>query len=224
MILQNKETGLLIDPRTDEFALSPSDVLPGSENWDEALAQHSEIDIIEGYAVVRGLWIKDDGENNAEEFWGELSDAYPRIAKALRRDGRALVYASDWEQIQQLRGFSDGPSYAANALLVCEVVEHANQSDLGRQARINGLPCNSTDAAWIEGWCSVDGPPRIEAIDRTIQYGSCTLVGFFSDNAERALFSFYIDELSFADSELVGLTEDQAHQLRRDRDLAYLRS
>ena len=102
--------------------------------------------------------------------------------------------------------------------------EHANQSDLGRQARINGLPCSSTDAAWIEGWCSVDGPPKIEAIDRTIQYGSCTLVGFFSDNAERALFSYYIDELSFADSELIGLTEDEAHKLFRSRDVAYLRS
>ena len=51
-VLQNKETGELIDPRSEDFALSPNDVLPGCDSWDEALDQHSEIDIVEGYAVV----------------------------------------------------------------------------------------------------------------------------------------------------------------------------
>lgn len=49
--LQNKETGEIIDPRTDEFALSPSD-LGDFDNWDDALAQDSEVDIVEGFDVV----------------------------------------------------------------------------------------------------------------------------------------------------------------------------
>lgn len=102
--------------------------------------------------------------------------------------------------------------------------EHANQSDLGRQASINGLPCSSTDAAWIEGWCSVDGPPQITAIDREIKCGHCTLTGLLNDGSTRKLFSYYIDELSFSDADLIGLTEDEAHKLFRSRDVAYLRS
>ena len=50
--LQNKETGEIIDPRSADFALSPNDVLPGCTDWDEALAQHSEVDLVEGFAVI----------------------------------------------------------------------------------------------------------------------------------------------------------------------------
>jgi hypothetical protein len=37
------------------------------------------------------------------------------------------------------------------------------------------------------------------------------------------LFQYYPDELSFSADEFIGLTEDQAHQLFRDKDIAYLR-
>ena len=67
-------------------------------------------------------------------------------------------------------------------------------------------------------------PPQITAIDREIKCGYCTLTGLLNDGSTRKLFSYYVDELSFADSELIGLTEDQAHQLRHNRDVAYLRS
>lgn len=80
----------------------------------------------------------------------------------------------------------------------------------------------------VEGRCldceAKDRHPIIQGIDRTTKSGSCTLIGYFSDNAERLLFSYYIDEHSFSDAELIGLTEEQAHELFRNRDVAYLRS
>jgi hypothetical protein len=46
----------------------------------------------------------------------------------------------------------------------------------------------------------------------------------FEDGTEKDLFSFYPDELSFRESEFIGLTEEEARKLRHDRDVAYLRS
>ena len=46
----------------------------------------------------------------------------------------------------------------------------------------------------------------------------------FDDGARKALFDFYPDEITFAEGELVGLTELEAHALRRAKDVAYLRS
>lgn len=66
--------------------------------------------------------------------------------------------------------------------------------------------------------------PQITAIDREIKCGSCTLTGLLNDGSTRKLFSYYIDELSFSDADLIGLTEDEAHKLFRSRDVAYLRS
>jgi len=44
------------------------------------------------------------------------------------------------------------------------------------------------------------------------------------DNAEALLFSYFADEIMFSSSELVGLTVDEAEQLRHKKDVAYLRS
>lgn len=66
--------------------------------------------------------------------------------------------------------------------------------------------------------------PKITAIKRESIYGSCTLTATFDDGCEKLLFSYYIDELAFADADLIGLTEDEAHQLRQKRDTEYLRS
>ena len=67
-------------------------------------------------------------------------------------------------------------------------------------------------------------PPRITAIDRVISCGSCALTGLFNDGSTKKLFSYYIDELTICDAHLIGLTEDEAHQLRQSQDSAYLRS
>jgi hypothetical protein len=45
-----------------------------------------------------------------------------------------------------------------------------------------------------------------------------------SDGMEKLLFRYYPDEISFTESELVGLTEEEARLLKFGRDRAYLQS
>lgn len=45
-----------------------------------------------------------------------------------------------------------------------------------------------------------------------------------ADGSKHTLFSYYPDEISFAPGEFVGLTVEQAYELRHKRDVAYLRS
>lgn len=44
------------------------------------------------------------------------------------------------------------------------------------------------------------------------------------ENPERCLFSYFVDEIKFHESELVGKTIGQIMALRHAKDLAYLRS
>jgi len=46
----------------------------------------------------------------------------------------------------------------------------------------------------------------------------------YNDGKEETLFTFYPDELSFSESEFVGLTREQAFSLRHRKDVSYLRS
>jgi hypothetical protein len=46
----------------------------------------------------------------------------------------------------------------------------------------------------------------------------------FDDGTRKELFSFYPDEIVFGEGELVGLTEAEARELYRKKDVAYLRS
>jgi hypothetical protein len=45
-----------------------------------------------------------------------------------------------------------------------------------------------------------------------------------SDGAEKMLFRYYPDEISFNESELVGLTEEEALLLKFGRDRAFIQS
>lgn len=45
-----------------------------------------------------------------------------------------------------------------------------------------------------------------------------------ADGVEQLLFDYYPDELSFSPSNFVGLTLEQAHNLKHKKDVAYLRS
>jgi len=45
----------------------------------------------------------------------------------------------------------------------------------------------------------------------------------FEGGESKELFSFYPDEISFSPDDFIGLTEAEAHQLRHDRDVAFLR-
>ena len=46
----------------------------------------------------------------------------------------------------------------------------------------------------------------------------------FDDGSRKELFSFYPDEIRFDEGELVGLTEAEARNLYRQKDIACLRS
>lgn len=45
-----------------------------------------------------------------------------------------------------------------------------------------------------------------------------------SDGTEKILFTYYPDEISFLESDFIGLTEDEARLLKFGRDRAYLQS
>ena len=49
------------------------------------------------------------------------------------------------------------------------------------------------------------------------------VIATFEDGS-KTLFKFYPDEISFRESEFVGLTEEEAHSLFQQKDTAYLRS
>ena len=46
----------------------------------------------------------------------------------------------------------------------------------------------------------------------------------YDDGTSGLLMTYYPDELSFSEDELIGLTEEQAFKLKHDKDVAYLRS
>ena len=69
-----------------------------------------------------------------------------------------------------------------------------------------------------------DQPAKITSIKRESVYGSCTLFATYDNGMEKLLFSYYLDELAFSDADLIGSTEDEAHKLRHNRDVAYLQS
>lgn len=45
-----------------------------------------------------------------------------------------------------------------------------------------------------------------------------------ADGTEKMLFTYYPDEISFSESDFLGLTEDEARLLKFGRDRAYLQS
>ena len=46
----------------------------------------------------------------------------------------------------------------------------------------------------------------------------------FEDGSEKTLFDFFPDEISFSESEFIGLTEDEARSMKFKKDQAFLAS
>jgi hypothetical protein len=46
----------------------------------------------------------------------------------------------------------------------------------------------------------------------------------YKDGSTEELFSYYPDEIQFCSAEFIGLTREEAIDLRRQKDIAYLRS
>ena len=51
-----------------------------------------------------------------------------------------------------------------------------------------------------------------------------TITATFEDGTSKRLFDYFDDEISFDETELLGLTEDEAHDLFHRKDVEYLRS
>jgi hypothetical protein len=69
---------------------------------------------------------------------------------------------------------------------------------------------------------------RITALPRPMPHGMFDPMPevhvTLEDGVEKRLFSYYPDELHFTPEEFVGLTEEEARRLKRDKDVRYLRS
>ena len=68
---------------------------------------------------------------------------------------------------------------------------------------------------------------RIKSVtfqDSDYRYGDRKAVAVMDDGSEEIVVHWFSDELSFAPSDFVGLTVDEARDLKQERDIAYLRS
>lgn len=54
--------------------------------------------------------IRVDMENNAEDFWDDLRDALPHVAKSLTRNGCAVVSHAVLMRLDSLGAFTGNPS------------------------------------------------------------------------------------------------------------------
>lgn len=147
---------------------------------------------------------------------GSFCSVYEAIGVSLpKMNGYMLTTYND----DRVKVTCPAPRSESNCLEVDAAITKALSE---HYARIGASSVNETglDAAVR----AVVEPPRITAIDRVISCGSCALTGLFNDGSTKKLFSYYIDELTICDAHLIGLTEDEAHQLRQSRDVAYLRS
>jgi hypothetical protein len=54
--------------------------------------------------------------------------------------------------------------------------------------------------------------------------GEVKVYGVMDDDSQEHLFNFYSDELRFSQKELVGLTSQEARELKVKKDIEYLRS
>ena len=46
----------------------------------------------------------------------------------------------------------------------------------------------------------------------------------FNNGEEKVLYEFYPDEISFSETEFIGLTEESAHRLRFEKDKKFIQS
>jgi hypothetical protein len=60
--------------------------------------------------------------------------------------------------------------------------------------------------------------------DSDHRYGDKEVIATMEDGSKEFVFPWFSDELSFTKTELLGLTIEQARDLKQTRDVAYLRS
>jgi len=73
-------------------------------------------------------------------------------------------------------------------------------------------------------------PKIVKVVFKDVQYQRQVFVAYdkpddYEEQDEMVLlFRFYADEISFSENELIGLTREEAFELRRNKDIAYLQS
>ena len=68
---------------------------------------------------------------------------------------------------------------------------------------------------------------KIKAVkfqDSESRQGNREIMATMDDGSDAYVFSYYDDELTFSCDELIGLTIDEARDLKQEKDIAYLRS
>lgn len=60
--------------------------------------------------------------------------------------------------------------------------------------------------------------------DSDHRYGDKEALAVLEDGSEEFIFPWFSDELRFTESELIGLTIEEARDLKQHKDIAYLRS
>ncbi len=65
---------------------------------------------------------------------------------------------------------------------------------------------------------------KITAMPKSIFDEMPKVIATFNDGTKKELFSFYPDEISFHESEFVGLTEQEARSLKHKKDLHFLQN
>ncbi len=73
---------------------------------------------IEGVGPLDLIHVSADMEYDADEFWAALDAAFSDIAWALRDEGAVALTPGEWDAVQALPGFADGPEHAKTALMV----------------------------------------------------------------------------------------------------------
>jgi hypothetical protein len=107
---------------------APKNLLELQQTFQQVQADYPDCDVvcdqltddewIQIYPEIE-ITIRADDENNAEAFWAKFTESYPGVAEQVR-ESEAVVDLPTWKAIQQLEGFSDGPEYAKDALVVVE--------------------------------------------------------------------------------------------------------
>lgn len=65
---------------------------------------------------------------------------------------------------------------------------------------------------------------KVTFLDSINRYGNKEAQAVMDDGSTVFVFSWFDDELTFTEDELVGLTIEEARDLKQKRDIAYLQS
>lgn len=96
-----------------------------NESDDPSRPYHHSCAFVSG-SVVPAVFVVVDDENAAETFWENFREIMPAWAKVFSDtdSGEAVrIPVRDWQKIQAIEGFADGPEFARTAIAIAEAGE-----------------------------------------------------------------------------------------------------